>query len=54
MKSHAFVRSNVPRIINNKIKIEKEKKAILNLPVFSKYVYFLFVPTLIYRDEYPR
>ena len=24
------------------------------MPNISKYVYFLFAPTLIYRDEYPR
>ena len=24
------------------------------LPSFSKYAYFLFAPTLVYRDEYPR
>ena len=23
-------------------------------PDFSKYLYFLFVPTLVYRDDYPR
>jgi hypothetical protein len=23
-------------------------------PDFSKYLYFLFAPTLIYRDNYPR
>ena len=26
----------------------------MELPGFSKYLYFLFVPTLIYRDKYPR
>jgi hypothetical protein len=23
-------------------------------PPFSKYLYFLFAPTLVYRDNYPR
>jgi sterol O-acyltransferase len=26
----------------------------IELPGFSRYLYFLFVPTLIYRDKYPR
>jgi sterol O-acyltransferase len=25
-----------------------------DVPAFGNYVYFLFAPTLIYRDEYPR
>lgn len=26
----------------------------LPCPSFEKYLYYLFAPTLIYRDEYPR
>ncbi|XP_063913970.1 sterol O-acyltransferase 1-like [Zophobas morio] len=40
MKVHAFVRS----------KISNEPSGLS----FSKYLYFLFAPTLIYRDTYPR
>ena len=40
MKVHAFVRS----------KISSEPPGLS----FSKYLYFLFAPTLIYRDMYPR
>lgn len=86
MKSHAFIRTNVPRVLNskNKLKIDDEEvdrkstkpdnqKAITGrngkssasngtakvndksqCPSFNKYLYFLFAPTLVYRDEYPR
>jgi sterol O-acyltransferase len=70
MKAYAFVRTNAPRVLNYNPSIEKESVAefdentnILNdnaneirgpCPSFSCYLYFLFVPTLVYRDEYPR
>lgn len=79
MKSYAFIRTNVPRVLNgkNKLKVDelgwdspdlspgedsKEKESLgtsrVNdkrfLPSFGQYVYFLFAPTLVYRDEYPR
>ena len=47
MKAHSFVRENVPRVTTGKA----ENWSGLN---FSRYIYFLFAPTLIYRDEYPR
>ncbi|XP_068121201.1 sterol O-acyltransferase 2-like [Hyperolius riggenbachi] len=47
MKSYAFLRESIPEILRS------EKKEIL-LPKFSSYLYFLFCPTLIYRDSYPR
>lgn len=34
----------------NEDRDEKEKQA---LPEFGQYLYFLFCPTLIYRDQYP-
>lgn len=46
MKTHAFVRENAPNTLN----VKENSSA----PDFSKYLYFLFAPTLIYRDEYPR
>ncbi|KAG5671370.1 hypothetical protein PVAND_001571 [Polypedilum vanderplanki] len=70
MKSHAFIRSSVPRAFkkkplkkevkssddseleydndNSKIKINQ------SLPTFRQFSYFLFAPTLVYRDNYPR
>ncbi|XP_018320329.1 sterol O-acyltransferase 1 isoform X2 [Agrilus planipennis] len=50
MKSYAFIRSNVPRVLNYKSHSEKENPC----PSFSKFLYFLFAPTLIYKDNYPR
>ena len=34
----------------NEDRDEKEKQS---LPEFGQYLYFLFCPTLIYRDQYP-
>uniref|UniRef100_A0A1Y1N943 O-acyltransferase n=2 Tax=Photinus pyralis TaxID=7054 RepID=A0A1Y1N943_PHOPY len=45
MKSHAFVRSNSPKFLENKQGA---------FPSVSHYLYFLFAPTLIYSDSYPR
>lgn len=45
MKSYAFVRSNTKSL---------EPKHDDLCPSFSHYLYFLFVPTLIYSDNYPR
>ncbi|KAE8610488.1 hypothetical protein XENTR_v10012146 [Xenopus tropicalis] len=50
MKSHSFVRENVPRIFA----FTKEKSSIVPVPQVTQYLYFLFAPTLIYRDSYPR
>ncbi|KAJ8945792.1 hypothetical protein NQ318_003058 [Aromia moschata] len=50
MKIHAFVRSNVRKVLDYKPHSDQP----LNLPDFSKFFYFIFAPTLIYRDEYPR
>uniref|UniRef100_A0A3P8QXP6 O-acyltransferase n=1 Tax=Astatotilapia calliptera TaxID=8154 RepID=A0A3P8QXP6_ASTCA len=47
MKAHSFVRENVPRVLA----WCKEKNVV---PQVSQYLYFLFAPTLIYRDKYPR
>lgn len=56
MKSHAYIRSNVPRTLSSKQKIinddDKSRRQIL--PTFGQYSYFIFAPTLIYRDNYPR
>ncbi|XP_050080429.1 sterol O-acyltransferase 1 [Anopheles maculipalpis] len=58
MKAHAFIRSNAPRALTSDRKHPDSKPsspdAYRGLPSFSTYVYFLFAPTLVYRDEYPR
>uniref|UniRef100_A0A8D3DNQ0 O-acyltransferase n=1 Tax=Scophthalmus maximus TaxID=52904 RepID=A0A8D3DNQ0_SCOMX len=50
MKVHSFVRENVPRVLA----WAKDKTSIPVVPQVSQYTYFLFAPTLIYRDKYPR
>ncbi|KAK7794579.1 hypothetical protein R5R35_003595 [Gryllus longicercus] len=52
MKSHAFVRSNIPRALTYKPHSEQDEKKLI--PEFGHFLYFLFVPTLVYRDSYPR
>lgn len=53
MKVHAFVRSNAPKVLRFKEKSDDEK-LLVKLPSMSTYQYFLFAPTLVYRDQYPR
>ncbi|MEE6495778.1 hypothetical protein FKM82_002146 [Ascaphus truei] len=50
MKAHSFVRENVPRVLS----FTKEKSSVVPVPQVTQYLYFLFAPTLIYRDSYPR
>lgn len=54
MKNHAFIRSNVPVILFGEKVIDKEGKLLELVPSFGTYVYFLFAPTLVYRNVYPR
>lgn len=54
MKNHAFVRSNVPRALISIQKSEGRKDGKSLAPTFEKFIYFMFAPTLIYRDHYPR
>ncbi|KAJ3642866.1 hypothetical protein Zmor_025615 [Zophobas morio] len=49
MKIHSFVRTKTPHIINTKRTDDKHTP-----PTFSNFLYFLFIPTLLYRDSYPR
>jgi sterol O-acyltransferase len=55
MKAHAFIRENIPRALayvkSQSVGSDAEQ---LPCPDFSKYLYFLFAPTLVYRDVYPR
>ncbi|XP_046390291.1 sterol O-acyltransferase 1-like [Ischnura elegans] len=54
MKSHAFIRSNVPRALKSTAGDSDDVKDHTICPGFSKFLYFLFAPTLVYRDSYPR
>uniref|UniRef100_G3PA71 O-acyltransferase n=1 Tax=Gasterosteus aculeatus aculeatus TaxID=481459 RepID=G3PA71_GASAC len=51
MKAHSFVRENVPRVLTW---AEEKTNPRPEFPQVSQYIYFLFAPTLIYRDKYPR
>ncbi|KAM4587948.1 sterol O-acyltransferase 2 [Odontesthes bonariensis] len=50
MKTYSFIRETVPIILKNTSKKGESPK----FPTFSSYMYFLFCPTLIYRESYPR
>ncbi|KAJ6657355.1 hypothetical protein lerEdw1_002522 [Lerista edwardsae] len=50
MKAHSFIRENFPRVISS----PSQKTNFVQVPQLSQYLYFLFAPTLIYRDHYPR
>lgn len=59
MKGYTFVRSNVPKVIydqNEKETDDKKEKRVkpVDLPEISQFVYYLFAPTLVYKDKYPR
>ena len=54
MKTHAFIRENTAKILYKKKNDDTEDDGSEGCPDFSKYLYFLFAPTLIYRDSYPR
>lgn len=55
MKTHAFIRSSAPSALaSNKKANSEDKPEIKTLPTFDSYLYFLFAPTLLYRDSYPR
>ena len=63
MKTHAFVRSNIPVSLAFCTQRRAGQKKIENVaddddqalcPDFSKYLYFMFAPTLVYRNRYPR
>ncbi|XP_039312513.1 sterol O-acyltransferase 1 isoform X2 [Solenopsis invicta] len=51
MKSWAFVRSAAPKYLSYKPHSETPRPS---GPSFSQYLYYLFAPTFVYRDEYPR
>ncbi|XP_073847827.1 sterol O-acyltransferase 1-like [Musca autumnalis] len=56
MKQYAFVRVSCGRVLskpNGNPTLENNVNC-LSLAPFRKYLYYLFVPTLLYRDNYPR
>ncbi|XP_053247311.1 sterol O-acyltransferase 1-like [Podarcis raffonei] len=50
MKGYSFIRENTSRILS----FTPQKTNTVQVPKVSQYLYFLFAPTLIYRDAYPR
>ncbi|XP_062557543.1 sterol O-acyltransferase 1-like [Armigeres subalbatus] len=54
MKVYSFIRTNVPRVLDSTENVTQRNKRTQTISSFAKYLYFLFAPTLIYRDEYPR
>ncbi|KAH7723521.1 Protein MBOA-1 [Aphelenchoides avenae] len=54
MKTHAFIRENIGRGASNKLKTALDGSASGNLPTLRQFVYFMFCPSFLYRDEYPR
>lgn len=61
MKVHAFIRENAPKAIAYKKAAANYKKndknsaaPVSQFPSMDKLVYYLFCPSFIYRDEYPR
>ncbi|KRZ29712.1 Sterol O-acyltransferase 1 [Trichinella pseudospiralis] len=58
MKAHSFVRENVPKSLQYKAMYQRNSQRADSVrnpcPDFGKFLYFLFAPTLIYRDNYPR
>ena len=61
MKSISFVRENVYKVLYPWHKDDDSGPAVWyagqmspHVGSFSQYVYFLFAPTLLYRDHYPR
>ncbi|XP_075165430.1 sterol O-acyltransferase 1 [Haematobia irritans] len=59
MKMHGFVRTISSRVVQGKQKSEDKDddsatSCVTGIPEFGKYFYYLFAPTLLYRDNYPR
>ncbi|KAF7664595.1 hypothetical protein LDENG_00169510 [Lucifuga dentata] len=50
MKSYSFIRETAPVVMRNTPKEGETPR----FPTLSSYLYFLFCPTLIYRESYPR
>ncbi|KAG9270147.1 sterol O-acyltransferase 1 [Astyanax mexicanus] len=50
MKVHSFIRENIQRVWSS----GRDGSDSSAVPQVTPYLYFLFAPTLIYRDNYPR
>ena len=54
MKSYSFVRENASKVLYPWHKIDTDGQISPMVGSFKQYCYFLFAPTLLYRDNYPR
>ncbi len=61
MKSYSYVRENAYKVVYPWHKDDERGPAVWyggqmlpTVGTFSQYFYFLFAPTLLYRDQYPR
>jgi len=61
MKSYSFIRENAYKVLHPWQKDDKSGPAVWyagqmepKVGSFSQYLYFVFSPTLLYRDNYPR
>lgn len=61
MKSYSFVRENAYKVLYPWHKDDEFGPAVWyggqmlpTVGTFSQYIYFLFAPTLLYRDQYPK
>ena len=61
MKSYSFVRENAYKVLYPWNKDDEEGPAVWyagqmqpRVASFSQYFYFIFAPTMLYRDHYPR
>ena len=61
MKGISFVRENVYKVLHPWQQEDQSGPAVWyhgqmspRVGTFSQYLYFLFAPTLLYRDHYPR
>ncbi|CAD7089003.1 unnamed protein product [Hermetia illucens] len=56
MKMYAFIRTNAVRILNGELKIDSSTKSSKEhrYPSLGQFTYYMFAPTFIYRDNYPR
>ncbi|XP_013109831.1 sterol O-acyltransferase 1 [Stomoxys calcitrans] len=50
MKMHAYTRTICARLSHRDTKGKLDQ----SMPTFGKYLYYLFAPTFLYRDSYPR
>uniref|UniRef100_A0A9J2P8P9 O-acyltransferase n=1 Tax=Ascaris lumbricoides TaxID=6252 RepID=A0A9J2P8P9_ASCLU len=57
MKVHSFIRENLPRAVRMKLAAKDDTtkhESLDRFPSIAQLTYFLFCPSFIYRDEYPR